>query len=72
MEKLRGIVVDGMFFTFAEYSVYEHEYRNADDQDTYRYQALAAQPYFDPNLHEDYTDIYYDEWLEEVPGEFLL
>lgn len=25
MEKLRGIVVDGMFFTFAEYSVYEHE-----------------------------------------------
>lgn len=70
MKKQRGVVLDGMFFTFEEYAVYENEYRNADDQDTYRYMALQAQPCFDDTLHEDYTDIFFDEWCEVVPVGF--
>ena len=70
MKKLKGIVVDGMFFTFDEYLVYLHEYADSDDQETYKYNTLQSLPCFNPELHEDYTDIYYDKWHEEIPDEY--
>lgn len=67
MKKLKGIVVEGMFFTFDEYAVYSNEYMKSDDQDTYKYMTLESMPCFNPDLHEDYTDVYFDEWYEEIP-----